>query len=278
MFFLLSSIACSVAVAVLLKLARQHDLDLRQTIAFNYLITTALTMVLLRPELASLKHTGMPLLMLVALGLLLPLVFMAMANAVREAGIVRSDAAQRLSLIIPLLAAFTVFGQDLLPLKLAGIALGLLALACLLNKPAERSAGQGAWRWLLAVWLGYGLIDLLFKRLALAGAGFAPALLVAFVLAGLAMLGYLLVRGPRWQPLALVLGLPLGLLNFGNILFYIRAHQQFATDPALVFAAMNIGVISLGTVVGAVLFREVLRPLHYVGLLLAVLAVLCLMP
>lgn len=281
MHFLLLSIACSVAVSVLFKLARQAGIDLRQTILLNYALASALCLGLLRPDLGALLHQpGLTWPLLVALGVLLPAVFIAMASSVREAGIVRSDAAQRLSLIIPLIAAFTLFGEALLLPKLWGIVLGLAALGCLLYKPA--STGQVAsiqgWRYLLAVWLGYGLIDLLFKRLALAGAGFASALLLAFLLAGALLLAYLLWRRTSWQGRALLLGLPLGLLNFGNILFYIRAHQHFSQSPALVFASMNIGVIALGTLVGALAFREPLRAVHWLGLGLAMGAVLCLLP
>jgi hypothetical protein len=37
-----------------------------------------------------------------------------------------------------------------------------------------------------------------------------------------------------------------GAFNFGNILFYLKAHQAFADNPSTVFAAMNMGVIILG--------------------------------
>ena len=46
-------------------------------------------------------------------------------------------------------------------------------------------------------------------------------------------------------------GIILGVLNFFNILFYIKAHQSFGQNPTLVFAGMNIGVICLGTITGA---------------------------
>jgi hypothetical protein len=38
-----------------------------------------------------------------------------------------------------------------------------------------------------------------------------------------------------------------GAFNFGNILFYLKAHQAFADNPSTVFAAMNMGVIILGS-------------------------------
>ncbi|MGQ5523632.1 EamA/RhaT family transporter [Chitinimonas sp. PSY-7] len=281
MYYLLFSIVCSIAVSVSFKLARRYPVDLRQAILVNYGVAATLCVVLLRPDLTVFEQAAVPWPHLLALGALLPAVFIAMVAAVREAGMVRSDAAQRLSLIIPLVAAFTVFGEVLLPQKLAGVLLGFAALGCLLHKPAvgtEPTQSPFAWRYLLAIWLGYGLVDLLFKRLALAGTGFTNALLIALLLSGVLLLAYLLVRRVSWQWRALLLGLPLGLLNFGNILFYIRAHQQFAQSPALVFASTNIGVIALGTLVGGLVFKEAIRPVHWLGLGLAIGAVLSLLP
>jgi hypothetical protein len=33
------------------------------------------------------------------------------------------------------------------------------------------------------------------------------------------------------------------MFNFGNILFYLKAHQDFSESPSTVFAGMNLGVI-----------------------------------
>ena len=52
------------------------------------------------------------------------------------------------------------------------------------------------------------------------------------------------------------LGLILGLLNFGNILFYLKAHKALAENPSTVFAGMNMGVIILGSLAGILIFKE----------------------
>src|SRR5690606_13946785 len=132
-----------------------------------------LCLALLRPDLSSVAHnTPTAWWILALLGVLLPSVFLIMAGAVHQAGIVLSDAAQRLSLVIPLLAAFLLFGEAPSSAKLAGIAVALLALVCLLARPRAATAGCGAhagaigMALLLGVWLGYGAIDILFKQLA----------------------------------------------------------------------------------------------------------------
>ncbi|WP_458339487.1 EamA family transporter, partial [Bordetella pertussis] len=143
LLYLAASVACSVTVAVLLKLARRHAIDVRQAIAVNYAVAAALCWLLLRPDAQALRQAMQGVPVLAALAVLLPTVFVAMARSVRYAGIVKSDAAQRLSLFIPLLAAFALFGESLTARKLAAIALAFAALACLLRRRAPAGAAAG---------------------------------------------------------------------------------------------------------------------------------------
>lgn len=279
MIYVLLSVVCSVLVSVLLKLARRLQIDVGQAIAWNYVATSALTAVVFHPSLDVLRSPQAPWLGFVGLGLLLPLIFLALAASVRSAGIVRTDASQRLSLLISLLAAFLLFGEPLSAGKGAGIALGLLALLCMVwrkeNRGAENAAG--GWLWPLVVFVGFGAIDILFKRVALAGTPFAASLQAMFALALVVSVVLLLWR--RWHDRTFftlrdaVAGLLLGLANFGNIVFYVRGHQALPDHPSLVFASMNLGVVALGALIGTLAFRERLTRLNLVGLLLALVAI-----
>lgn len=281
MFTLVASISCSVAVSVLLKIARSRQIDVAQAIAFNYVMAVTLTVLLLDPDPQGFIHNPTtPYWVVIALGLLLPSIFLVMAKAVKHAGIVLSDAAQRLSLIIPLIAAVLIFGESLQGFKLLGILLGLAALWCLTlgSKQVDSSPHPHAMHWLLGVWVGYGVIDVLFKQLAKSGAAFSSSLLITFSLAGVLLFIWLLSQKVTWRLRNLYAGLLLGLLNFGNIYFYIRAHQQFPDNPTLVFSAMNIGVISVGTVIGAIAFKEKLSRSSLLGIGLAICAIIALVP
>lgn len=276
------SVTCSVTVSVLLKLARRHDIDVRQSFAANYAIAAILCWLTLSPQPVQALSTPGAWMLLAPLAVLMPSVFMAMAQSVRHAGIVRSDAAQRLALFIPLLAAFALFGEPLTGHKLMGIALAFGALACLLRRPRNEAtdpdATRGAWLWPVAVMVGYGVIDVLYKQMARAGSAFPGTMLVVFILAGLVTTLYLVARRVRWQWRSLGAGVILGLFNFGNIITYIKAHQSLPGNPALVFASMNMGVITVGALVGALVFRERLSPLNLAGLVLAIGAIVVMMP
>jgi drug/metabolite transporter (DMT)-like permease len=281
MYTLIISVACSVAVSVLLKIARRQTIHIGQAIAINYVVAAGLCLFLFQPRPASLLNSSTPWWVLIALGLLLPTIFLAMAGAVRHAGIVLSDAAQRLSLFIPLIAAFALFGESQSSSKLVGIATALFALICLLFRPGaqhESSEKGKAISLLLSVWVGYGAIDILFKQLAKSGAIFSSSLFVSFVLAGIVIFLVLVIQRTQWSLRNIVAGVVLGLLNFGNIYFYIRAHQVFPHNPTLVFSAMNIGVISVGTLVGAGLFKEKLSWVNVLGIALAITAIIVLIP
>ncbi len=279
MIYLILSILCSVTVSVLLKIARQHAVDIKQAIAFNYVTAIVLCWLLLQPNLSGASIQALPWGLFALLGVLLPLIFLAMFKAVELAGIVRADAAQRLSLFLPIIASFTIFGEALSLPRGISLLLAFTALFCLLWKQAS-SASMAQTRssalYLLMVWLGYGVIDILFKQMAKTGTAFPTGLFIAFALAGLLMFFYLFASKAQWRTRNAAGGLVLGCLNFGNILFYIKAHQHFSENPTLVFTTMNIGVISLGTLVGALVFKEKISVVNAIGIVLAILAVFCL--
>ena len=278
MYFVVLAICCSVLVSVLLKLARRHEIDVGQAVAWNYVATSALTAWVFHPSLDALTRPGAPWQGFIGLGVLLPLIFLALGASVRHAGIVRSDAAQRLSLVVSLAAAFLLFGESVNAVKLTGVALGLVALACMVwRRHADRDEGRAGWLWPLTVFAGFAAIDILFKHVAQAGTPFAASLQAMFALALVVAFAVQWVRRlagrTRFTMRNAVAGLLLGLVNFGNIVFYVRAHQALADRPSLVFAAMNLGVVALGAVVGTLVFREKLSRLNLAGVALAVVAI-----
>lgn len=272
MEYLAFSILCSVTVSVLLKIARRNHVDIRQAIAFNYITAVSLTWFILQPALP--HHVeAKPWEIFIALGILLPSVFLIMFRAVETAGIVRSDAAQRLSLFIPILASFLLFGEMVSFPRLVSLCVAFCALLCLLYKPITDSQNHQAPIFLFLVWVGYGVIDILFKQFAKTGTAFSTGLLITFALAALIMFIYLFVMRVRFNLTSIIAGIILGLFNFGNILFYIRAHQVFKENPTLVFTTMNIGVITLGTIIGSLAFKERISKINALGIILAITAV-----
>ncbi|MGE6571360.1 EamA/RhaT family transporter [Psychrobacter namhaensis] len=275
MMYLTIAVLCSVAVSVLLKILRQKEVDIRQTIVAGYPVAFLLTWFLLKPDVSAVRTLGDAWGIIIALAVLLPAVFIVLGRAIEAVGMVATDAAQRLSLIIPIVAAFLLFGELLTGTRVLGLVLGFLALGALIYRPQQEQAdiSKDAKRtplWLFGVWAGYGVIDILFKQVAKQGAAFPLTLFVSFGLAGLLLLIYLLITRVRWQGNALVAGLLLGALNMGNIYAYVRAHQVLSESPSIVFTGMNVGVIAVATLIGVGVFKETLNRINVIGLLLAI--------
>ncbi len=275
MMYLTIAVLCSVAVSVLLKILRQKEVDIRQTIVAGYPVAFLLTWFLLKPDVSAVRTLGDAWGIIIALAVLLPAVFIVLGRAIEAVGMVATDAAQRLSLIIPIVAAFLLFGELLTGTRVLGLVLGFLALGALIYRPQQEQAdiSKDAKRtplWLFGVWAGYGVIDILFKQVAKQGAAFPLTLFVSFGLAGLLLLIYLLITRVRWQGNALVAGLLLGALNMGNIYAYVRAHQVLSESPSIVFTGMNVGVIAVATLIGVGVFKETLNRMNVIGLLLAI--------
>ncbi len=279
MLYIFFSVCCSVFVSVLLKLAKRYEIDARQAITWNYPIAGLLTWLIYKPEIPEFSDTLYPA--YIALGILLPSLFVILALSVRYTGIVRTDVAQRLSLFIPVLAAFLIFNEAQSVFKIAGI--GLAFVAIIFSVPWQKQSGTGSSYWIypLIVFVGMGIIDILFKQIAKTDSiPFTSSLLIVFILAFAVSILYLLflfiAKGMKFTLINAICGWILGIANFGNILFYLKAHQALAQQPSLVFSAMNIGVILLGSAVGVFIFREKLSRLNYAGIVLALFSILLL--
>jgi drug/metabolite transporter (DMT)-like permease len=149
----------------MLKLAKRYHVDVLQAITWNYSTAILLTWIIFKPHLNGLQNA--PFYNFAALGVLLPVLFVILATSVKLTGIVRTDIAQRLSLFIPLVAAYFVFGEHLSTIKIAGIVVGFTAIIC--SIPWQKGGGKatsGSWFYLLIVFVGMGVIDVLFKQLA----------------------------------------------------------------------------------------------------------------
>jgi drug/metabolite transporter (DMT)-like permease len=269
MIFLIMSIFCSVTVSVLLKLARRYKINVVQAVTWNYLFAGLFAVLFFKPSVEDLNFKNVNT-NLILLAILLPTIFWFLAASVRNIGIVKTDIAQRLSLFIPIIAAYFFFGDSFSPFKLAGLIVGFLSIILTLAKKTSDKMLMENWLFPVIVFLGFGTIDILFKQVAQnTTLPYTTSLFIVFVIAfiiSLIGLIYLrLVKQEKIQLVNFVCGCVLGFFNFFNILFYLKAHRAMAESPSTVFTMMNLGVIIAGTLVGLLIFKEKLSRLNYSG-------------
>ena len=276
MWFVILSVICSVTVGIFLKVAKRFQLNIFQIITFNYFSALLLTYFTYQPEL-TLKGKTIPYSLFMGLAILLPIVFLIQAKSIKEVGIVKTDIAQRLSLFIPLTASYFLFNETFSQLKIIGFIVGFSAIFFTLNKKSENKSDS--WVYPLLVLLGFGIIDILFKKVAVfKDFSFTTSLFIifcgAFIISILFLIGKILVQKVKLESKNILWGLALGILNFGNILFYLKAHKALSENPSTVFAGMNMGVIILGSLTGILLFKEKMTKWNYLGILLAIISII----
>lgn len=279
MHYILISVLCSVTVAIIIKLARQRGVNYLQLLVWNYPIALFLTYLVLKPQIVP-WTSNLPWAIYVPLGFLLPFIFICLALSIRYGGIVKTEVAQRLSLFIPLLAAYFWMNEEFVANKFIGIAVGLVAIVFSIGwNKNDGVQGKQIWIYPLLVFFGMGIIDILFKQIALnSQITYMSSLWIVFTMAlgfALLFLFYLLfVKKQDFDKKSLLYGAILGVFNFGNIVFYMKAHKALPDSPSLVFTGMNIGVIAVGAMAGVVLFQEKLSVYNKIGLFLAIISVL----
>lgn len=280
MMLILAAALSSVLVSILLKNLKKKGYQPLQMIAWNYASASLLCFLWFQPDIqhVSIRHT--PWWLIIALGIILPSIFLCLAKSLEYAGIVKTELAQRLSVFLSLLAAYFLFHEQFNALKLWGIGLGIFAVLLVLfgqmNSFSNHQSRKAIFA-LLSVWCGYAAVDILLKYTSSLGLQFTFTLNLIFITAFILSISYLLIqKNQKWQFKSTLAGLVLGILNFLNIALYVKAHILLKDSPAIVFASMNILVVLLGIVSGVVLYKEKLKWPTILGILLGISGVICL--
>ena len=280
MLYLILSVFCSVFVGVVIKISKKYNADIFQMITINYLISTILSVLLFDINFVIIPN-DIPFVNISVLIILLPTIFGVLFKSVQQVGIIRTDIAQRLSLFLPIIAAITIFGEKISTLKYIGILIGFISIYLILSKDKQFNQGisnYSNWLFPISVFAGFGIIDILFKQLALYSAiPYTTSMLYVFIGAAIVSIivnmFYMILKQKKINYNSLLFGIPLGIFNFLNIYFYLKAHQVFSENPTTVFAGMNFGVIILGSLVGYFIFKEKLRIKNIIGIILSLIAV-----
>ena len=278
MFSIIISLICSVSVGVLLKIAKRYEVVFMQIIGWNYIVALLLAWFLFAPDIENLTFNHTLTAIFSGLWVLLPLVFLIQAWSLHKVGIVKTDIAQRLSLFIPIMASYFLFNETFTTYKIIGLILAFVAIFFTLDRAENNSTDSKKWQYPLLVLVGFGVIDVLFKKIvSVSDIPFTTSLFVvfcgAFVLTWIFNLYQIFTQKQQFSIRNLYWGIALGLLNFGNIYFYLRAHKELPENPSTVFATMNLGVIILGSLIGVIAFKEKLNKKNYFGITLALIAV-----
>lgn len=277
MYALLLSLTSSLLVGFFIKYLKIKKIKNLFTVVFiNYVIAIIVCYLLFNSVINLTTLNNSFSYITVSLGILMPTIFYFLNKSLNKSGLAKTDIFQRLSLIIPVILSFWLFQEVFTWSKFSAIALAFISIVLLLYKKSTKE-GNFNTLYLIAVFIGYGSVDTLFKILATnKNIPYIAALFLVFIFCAVVSAFYLFLRKGKIKKKFLLYGLILGLLNFTNIYFYMKAHKIFSDSPTLVFITMNLGVIIGGALIGKFYFRENLTKNAIAGIVLAVISVILL--
>jgi drug/metabolite transporter (DMT)-like permease len=275
------SVGCSAINFVYFKAFDRWGIKIFQAVAANYILCVLLGLWLL-PTGQTIQITTPWLPWATVLGGFYILIFWMIGRSTQAVGVAPTAIAAKLSMVIPVTAAYLLYGDKFTPINLFALLLAVLAIALSSKRSGERREQAHNWQLPILIFISAGTADLLLKHTEssyLLPADNALFLVVLFGAAGLIgwlVLGFGLLKGTvRLDGKSLAAGLLLGLTNFFSVYGILFALKTL--DASLLFPLNNLAIILISAVLAALLFRERLQPRQYWGVGLALLAMVLLL-
>ena len=269
MLYLVLAIVFSTGVFVAMRLFERFKLDNHQALMWNYVFAAGTGFLMCKQfdtptQLVNEPWFGLSILT----GFWFIFTYLLMTASTQRSGVTVTSLSSKLSVVLPTLAGVVLFSEKLNFVATMGI---VLALAT--NKDIKIN-------WLLPVliFFGTGTGDILMKLTEQQNSSDDMGFMIAFIyfiamLFGFLVVAFDLIRSKsKWQWKNAIGGITLGVINFFSTFCVYNAMRCF--DNVVLFPVYNIGVVCLTALTGWLLFKEKLTWKNYMGLAIAILAVI----
>ena len=295
MLYLILAIVFSTGVFVAMRLFERFKLDNHQALMWNYVFAAGTGFLMCKQfdtpaQLVNESWFGLSILT----GFWFIFTYLLMTASTQRSGVTITSLSSKLSVVLPTLAGVVLFNEKLNFVATMGIVLALVALVLVLGGKGQTASPRIDSRsaqspnrndmhgksWLLPVFIffGTGTGDILMKLTEQQNNGDNMSFMIAFIyfiamLFGILIVVYDLLRGKsKWQWKSAIGGIGLGVINFFSTFCVYHAMRCF--DNVVLFPIYNIGVVSLTALTGWLLFKEKLTWKNYLGLAIAIIAVI----
>lgn len=283
MIYLILAILFSTAIFVVMRLFSRFNLDNLQALMWNYLTATVIGYAMSAahgPVTLPVSEPWFPLSILTGFWFILTYVLMVVSS--QRSGVTVTSLSSKLSVVIPTLFGVLFLKEALGLTQTTGIVLALTALCLVVGGKGKNQVKTEKTTLIvllpILIFFSTGIGDVLMKITETKNLSEDLTPMVAFIygisfLFSLLLLGYDLAKGKsKWQWKNAGGGLVLGAVNFFST--YCVYHAMRVFDNVVLFPVYNIGVVCLTALAGWLQFKEKLTWINYLGLAIAIIAVL----
>src|SRR5262245_12200597 len=282
MIFLLLAIVCSAALPLLFRAFDHWRVNHFWAIPANYFACILVGAILDQPTQHASELLSQPWLLLATLqGLVLAVNFYLLAYTAQRAGVSVAVLASRLSVAIPAILAFLLYGDSLNTVKIVGLAAALSSLYLCTASGHDFGVTRAWLRRLLPI-LVFFMFGCHFTLLKFTQARYldsssyhvyvTTSFFLAFVTS--VVIGIAKIR-TRVEVRSgdLIAGGVLGLLNYGAIYFLVKVLSLEGWQTSQLFPIYSVGVVTVSSLLALILFNERLSRLKTLGLVVGLMAV-----
>ena len=280
MLYLVLAIVFSTGVFVAMRLFERFKLDNHQALMWNYVFAAGTGFLMCKQfdtptQLVNEPWFGLSILT----GFWFIFTYLLMTASTQRSGVTVTSLSSKLSVVLPTLAGVVLFSEKLNFVATMGIVLALVALVLVVGgKNATNKNIKINWLLPVLIFFGTGTGDILMKLTEQQNSSDDMGFMIAFIyfiamLFGFLVVAFDLIRSKsKWQWKNAIGGITLGVINFFSTFCVYNAMRCF--DNVVLFPIYNIGVVCLTALTGWLLFKEKLTWKNYLGLAIAILAVI----
>ena len=278
--YLVLAIVFSTGVFVAMRLFERFKLDNHQALMWNYVFAAGTGFLMCKQfdtptQLVNEPWFGLSILT----GFWFIFTYLLMTASTQRSGVTVTSLSSKLSVVLPTLAGVVLFSEKLNFVATMGIVLALVALVLVVGgKNTTNKDIKINWLLPVLIFFGTGTGDILMKLTEQQNSSDDMGFMIAFIyfiamLFGFLVVAFDLIRGKsKWQWKSAIGGISLGVINFFSTFCVYNAMRCF--DNVVLFPVYNIGVVCLTALTGWLLFKEKLTWKNYMGLAIAILAVI----
>lgn len=282
MLYLVLAILMSTGVILTFRVFNRYTISNMQAIAVNYIIATWACWFTYTGDMKPGQIPAQEWFYLAfIIGVLFIIGFNLFALSSQKAGVAVTGVSSRMSVLIPTAFGILFLHEEATILKITGIILVLLSFYLIFKRDKTLEVNTRYLIFPIMLFMVNGANDTMisFGEKTYLGQDNNKILLFLAVIFGVSLVlsflivAYNVLTGKRklatknmWA------GIILGLLNFGSTYFFLKALSVY--DVSVVVPVQNVSIVSLSAIIGLVAFREKLRKINWIGIAMAIIAIL----
>jgi len=280
--YILLSVLFSSVLFIIIKLFANFKIDTLQALVVNYLTASGMGFFFFEeafnPSEIICKQWFMGSFML---GLLFILIFYVTAITSQRNGLSVASVASKMSVIIPVLFGVLLYGDKITLIKIIGILLALVAVYFTSKKEKGSVTYNNNLVYPLLIFIGAGAIDtslkyfqtfyLSDKEISLFSSN---TFFAAFVFGIILLIAKSLKDGINIKVKNILGGIALGIPNYFSLHYLIKMLDSEVFESAIIFTIHNVAIVVITTLAGFFIFKEKISFRNWMGIALALIAIL----